>query len=79
MKLNIMRYKLFEEHMKLVKVGRCEVARRILRFLRDKKICLWLSDADWETEQILYKLGFRVEIGRNGNKSTVYYEIGANE
>lgn len=75
MKLKLMRYELLKEHTELVRGGELEVARRILRFLMMKKISLFLSDADNETEIILVRIGFKINYSRNGNKATVFYAV----
>lgn len=73
-KLKTMKKKLMEEHKKLFKRGELDAARNILHFIIYKKICLGISDADYETEEVLNKLKVKHSISTNCKHNTFYFK-----
>ena len=61
-----MRIKLIYKHSQLVKQGKFEVARGILKLLTTGSIVLYFGDTDNEIENILDKLNVKCSINRSG-------------
>lgn len=72
LKKNMLRYKIMELHMNLVKSGHYLEAKLILRLLLQGNLTLYLSDAEWHVECELEKLGCSISYSYTGNKSHVY-------
>lgn len=68
----IIRYRLMERHMELIRSGAYETARAIFRLLRQGYVRLGLSDPEWEAETILEAVGLIGHCGRGGY-STMFY------
>lgn len=67
----IRRYKLMDIHRELIRTGKFQEARLILKLLRKGSIKLYLSDMDFSVECICEDLGCRINYGRNGYTATV--------
>lgn len=65
-------YKLIEAHKELVKKGQYQEGKRILSFLREKRIILGFSDVDNYLEGILDKIGFPNSISSRSWSRTFY-------
>ena len=65
---NMVRYRLFDKHSKLVKGSEEDmmIAKRILHFLNVGEIHLGLEDVAWITEHILSDVGVHFNYSRNG-------------
>lgn len=61
-----MRMKLIYKHSQLVKAGKFEVARGILKLLTTGSIVLYYGDIDNEIANILGKLNVKCSINRRG-------------
>lgn len=72
MKNKLLRYRVIEKHIELVRNGQFEEASGILDFLRNGYITLGLSDASCRIENILEKLGCYVWYERRGLYSKIY-------
>lgn len=72
MKDKMLRYRVCELHMAMVKAGKLEVARNILKCLRKGWVKLYLDDTDWETQELLEKVGCKVAFAHNGYTATAY-------
>ncbi len=70
---NIIRYQIMAKHKQLTRGGNYHTARRLLEFLRKKRIALDLSDADYEADDILAYLGLRATYSRSF--CTAYYKL----
>lgn len=70
---NIIRYLIMEKHKQLTRGGNYHTSRRLLEFLRKKRIALDLSDADYEADNILACLGLRATYSRSF--CTAYYKL----
>lgn len=70
---NIIRYLIMAKHRQLTRGGKYHTARRLLEFLRKKRIALDLSDADYEADNILACLGLRATYSRSF--CTAYYKL----
>lgn len=70
---NIIRYLIMAKHKQLTRDGNYRTARRLLEFLRKKRIALDLSDADYEADNILAYLGLRATYSRSF--CTAYYKL----
>ena len=57
--INILKKKVMNAHSELVRNGEFDVARSILRFLKDRQTTLGLSDVGMKVERILDELGCR--------------------
>ena len=55
--INILKKKVMNAHSELVRNGEFDVARSILRFLKDRQTTLGLSDVGMKVERILDELG----------------------
>lgn len=67
---NIIRYQIMAKHKQLTRGGNYHTARRLLEFLRKKRIAL---DADYEADDILAYLGLRATYSRSF--CTAYYKL----
>ena len=47
-----------------------KAARLILRLLRNRRITLYLSDAEWKVQTLLEDLGIPLAYSRNGCRAT---------
>ena len=52
LKEKMMRYKLMDSHMDLVKRGELGAARILLQLLRNGKVTLGLGDDEWNVEEL---------------------------
>lgn len=68
----IRRYKLMDIQREFVKKGEYEVARLLLKLLRDGKVTLWLDDTSWSVERICEELGCYIWYSSNGNKAVAH-------
>ena len=73
LKKNMIKYRLIEQHLKLVGSGHFEAARMILRLLRKGIIVVGLGDVDHEVECIAEECGCRSRYGRNYNSATIRF------
>ena len=69
---NLMRMKVKALHTEMVMDGRMYEARKVLHFLRDGSVHLWLGDTDWAVECALTDIGYKPHYSRNGNTATIY-------
>ena len=67
------RYQIMAKHKQLTRGSNYHTARRLLEFLRKKRIALDLSDADYEADDILAYLGLRATYSRSF--CTAYYKL----
>lgn len=74
LKRKIVRYKLMEIHQEYVRVGKFDVAKRILELLRRGKITLYLSDTDWEVEHLCENMGLYIWYDRRGYKAVAHLQ-----
>lgn len=72
----MLRHKLIDEHLKLVKKGKYNQARLILRLLRRGKIKLGLGDDCWAVEMICEDIGCHINYSSNGYSATVLLKGG---
>lgn len=70
---NIIRYQIMAKHRQLTRGGNYHTARRLLEFLRKKRIALDLCDTDYEAEDTLTYLGLRATYSRSF--CTAYYKL----
>lgn len=68
----LLRYRVMETHINMVKAGKYGEARLVLRLLNYGRVHLGLDDECWAVETALEKLGCVVSYSRNYNRSTVY-------
>lgn len=68
----MLRYRVMEEHMRLVRDGLYWEAQRILDLLQRGHVTLGLGDVDWAVEGILTKLGCHITIVGKHHLATVY-------
>lgn len=73
LKKHLIKYRLIDQHMKLVSGGHFDAARMILRLLRKGVVVVGLGDVDHEVETIAEDCGCRVRYGRNYNTATIRY------
>lgn len=69
-KKNILKYKIIAKHIEFTQVGKYKEAKNLLFLLRNGRVNLGLSDADFETECFLESIGCPVHYDRNGNIAT---------
>lgn len=62
---NIIKYKLIEQHMNLVRSGRYAVASRLLYLIRKRRMLAGLGNVDFEVEMIAEECGCRIRYGLN--------------
>lgn len=68
--LKLKRYKLIEEHRYLIRSGKLQEARQILRFLSTGYVRLGFDDVSWKVEQVLESCGFHISVNpRSGMAS----------
>ena len=62
----MIKVKLMYKHIQLVKAGKFEVARLLLKLLKDGNITVYFDDISWEVDRICNKLKIRRFINRQG-------------
>ena len=62
----MIKVRLMNKHIRLVKAGRFEVARLLLKLLNDGNITVYFDDISWEVDRICNKLSIRRYIDRQG-------------
>lgn len=68
----IRRYKLMDEHRRLIRKGLYRQAQLVLRLLSDGKVTLWLDDDSYAVEVLCEGLGCRMWYDRRGYKSVAH-------
>lgn len=68
----LIRYKVIELHIRLVKECKYFEARKVLKCLNDGSVKLGLDDISWAVETELEKIGCRIWYAGNGNYSRAY-------
>lgn len=68
---NIRRYKLIDEHRRLVREGKLIQANIVLHLLRKGKVALGLDDESYAVESLCEDIGCRISYSRNFNVSEV--------
>lgn len=71
LKKNLVRYRLIEAHIRLVKSGNYDAARIILCLLRKGEARIGLGDADWTAEQVFETAGVSIHYSRSYNSAYV--------
>lgn len=72
MRDKLLRYRIIEAHAQLVKAGKYQEARLILRMLNEGRISLGLNDTAWAVETLLESLGCYIYYSRTGSTATAY-------
>ena len=72
LKEKMMRYKLMDSHMDLVKRGELGAARILLQLLRNGKVTLGLGDDEWNVEELCERKVCYIYYSRNGYKAVVH-------
>lgn len=72
LKRKMLRYKVMEKHIELVRTGKFKQARIIFSLLRNGKVKLGLDDDSYEVEIILENLGCRMSYDRRGYTATAH-------
>lgn len=72
MKNKMLRYRVCELHMALVRAGEYGVAWYVLKILRKGKVKLYLDDDSWNAERALENAGCKIWYSHNGNTSEAY-------
>ena len=62
----MIKVKLMYKHIQLVKAGKFEIARLLLKLLNDGNINVYFDDISWEVDRICNKLKIRRFINRQG-------------
>ena len=70
----ILRYRVIEHHIQLVRNGEYQAAWGLLYLLRNGKINLGLSDDSARIESVLQKLGCKIICSRNFTIATAYLQ-----
>ena len=70
--IRMLRYRVCDLHMRLVKQGEYYAARLVLKCLRDGRVTLRLDDDSWLAQEELEKAGCRIWYSSNGNKAEAY-------
>lgn len=72
LKKNLIKYRLIEKHMEVVKAGRYEEGRRLLRLLRNHSLSVGCGDdAGYAVEIFAEECGCRIRYARNYNVAHV--------
>lgn len=72
LKKKMLRYKVMEKHMELVRIGKFKQAQLLLQLLRRGKVKLYLDDISYEVEILLEELGCRFSYDCRGFTATAY-------
>lgn len=59
--MKITKLKIMFIHKEMVQKGKYEEARRLLRFLQEKRITLGTNDVDWYLSTLFEKKGFKYD------------------
>ena len=62
----MIKIKLIYKHIQLVKAGKFEVARLLLKLLNSGSITVYFDDISWEVDRICNKFNIRRYIDRSG-------------
>lgn len=69
----IIKHRLIERHIHLVRAGRYVVARKMLYLLQAGHYCAGLCDTDWELQTECEKIGCHIRYTRTGNWAHISY------
>lgn len=72
LKKKMLRYKVMEKHIELVRTGKFKQAQLLLQLLRKGKVKLYLDDVSYEVEILLEELGCRFNYDCRGYTATAY-------